>query len=337
MPSSLFSLPRNAWLGFALALSLAGAPARANDNCLQAISPLYRFEVLAGQSGQHGLPTKIGTSVRFHSAYDRGGAGTSAYFLGRIVAPEGDDAGILVYEATRNLVHLVPMDQIEGTLSDGTVLRPEQLLPVMRSRNQVEATCQPYAMNNCISQLARVRAGQPNLANADQLAWRRTLSTEVGRSELLVRALLQRFDSKNTPLAQAVELAKPFGFVVYDIPRNNLNDFKAKFLEQVGWNWPTVVSFDVAESMGTHEANIIAHGSTDTYLRELWLPMRKGQTKADRHVVVALGTIPLPNGQTKILILDSNWRVPRLWDSSELDYLGSADMTAWVFHEILPP
>lgn len=241
-------------------------------------------------------------------------------FLGRLFSQDGLSNELIFYSSQDKKVYLVD-------LNDTDLSFPQQedslgsLHPLVKSRNQVDATCSAYTMFNCFRQMKL--QGSTALDSANQL------EDEGRRQDLLVGLVFNIYAKNGSSFDVLSNYATGFGYKVFDIPRDK--EFGTKILSYLKMGWPVVLNFDISPTMDQTQHPIYDLKNEKEFDRRLWLPRKAYTTPiGGRHAVLALAAIEDQTGKTKIVVMDPNWQVPRLWDPTELDYQETADIHAYV-------
>jgi hypothetical protein len=126
---------------------------------------------------------------------------------------------------------------------------------------------------------------------------------------------------------------KPFNYTTFKVPHDK--DFKNAVEKYLKLGWPTLLTFDVSGEMSVVKYPIIAHDNgieeASNFTKHLWMPKLSSQVRKAGHMVLVQGVFE-SNGVKKLLILDPNFQVPRLWDLSVLDNYIGGNIDAFVLY-----
>jgi hypothetical protein len=241
------------------------------------------------------------------------GESIQGIFLGDLIEPKNLVPGnsieqLMFLDPKKTRIYLVPRTEtsVPGFTAIQAVLNPYP---------QISGTCAAYAMfHYYLQMLLSASIHAPALAKA--------LATEEGRTQLLVsfvnRYYIERTTAKS--LVPALNyIGKPYGI------HCSIKSFtqKAAVLNyirtQLGAGFPVLMAFNIGSSMveSTYEVTEFdRRGSRDP---RLWIPRKIGQTNGGGHAIVLTASFQV-NRRSKVLVLDSDWAEPRIWDLEK--YIG---------------
>jgi hypothetical protein len=91
-----------------------------------------------------------------------------------------------------------------------------------------------------------------------------------------------------------------------------------------------IMEFFIGSKMATSDIELIDFETSVEMDTRLWIPRKTGERNAGGHAIVASAAFTL-NGKKKIMVLDSNWNEPRVWDLEA--YLGgNTALGEMIFH-----
>jgi len=222
--------------------------------------------------------------------------------LGQLLNHDGSVHSLMVYESGRKTVEYIPSTDIEQI--------PVGLQNVLKLYQQQGGTCTGYALDDFLLQTQ-----MSGFVGTRKL--RDQLTTEEGRTELLADAInqyylvLQHQFSIDGILNQ---YGKTYGF---SCAKNGFEDAASAhefILNSLKTGFPVLLSFEVGTKMynGPFELQqMVAQVPADD--NRLWLPRQKGERDGGGHSVVATGSFNL-EGKDYLVMLDSDWDLPRVWD-----------------------
>ena len=76
---------------------------------------------------------------------------------------------------------------------------------------------------------------------------------------------------------------------------------------------PLLIDFNIGPDMVSSTYEVKDYENPTSVDPRLWVPRQIGQRNAGGHVIVAAGSF-ISKGKKKLLILDSDWAEPRVWD-----------------------
>ena len=207
------------------------------------------------------------------------------------------------------------LDENDSTIymtdkSDAT-FATTSLQPVLRQYDQVDGTCTGYAIDHFMQQM--YWAG---FAGAGTTTLKDTLSTEEGRTQLLVESInsyylaTQHHFSINGILNQ---FGTRFGFAC--TKKTFTDPVKAKDYVEIRMKTglPLLIAFNIGPNMMNSDITTKDYESGIVSDVRLWIPRKTGERNSGGHSVVAAAEFET-KGKKKLLMLDSDWSEPRVWD-----------------------
>jgi len=247
----------------------------------------------------------VGSSLSLNlSEFPEPHAGT---FLGKLVDPDGSFSKYMLLDQTNSTIYL--SDQSDTTFTTTA------LQPVLRQYDQVDDTCTGYAIDHFLQQIY----WSGFVGNG---ALKETLSTEYGRSQLLVESIDDYYlatQHRNSIEGILKNFGTRFGF---SCPKKMFKDSESaiQFVESsLKTGFPVLVSFFIGPDMVDSNLKTIDYESKAVSDDRLWIPRQIGERNSGGHSVVAAAEFEF-QGRKKLLMLDSDWHEPRVWDLEE--YLG---------------
>lgn len=262
----------------------------------------------------------VGVGSRVELQLDSDPASHRGLFLGDLVAATGRAEQRMLLDLDRRKV--VILDRSE-------VLAPRaRYQKIVRPYDQVDGTCTGYAMDHMMEQIARNRL-------AGNEALQRQFSSEKGRTQFLVRAINDYYIS-TVHRTSIHGILKTYGkeFGLNCVLRKFQDPMRAMahVAEQVMAGTPVLVSFDIGPNMYDADLPLVAlMGSKASRLDgRLWLPRKIGERNSGGHSVVAVAAFEAL-GKKRLLMLDSDWAEPRIWDLEQA-LGGRTDIKTIEFH-----
>lgn len=253
---------------------------------------------------------------------EKGNSPVSAIYLGHLVSVSGKKEYVGFFEeGNPGILHYVAPERLSFENAGEEHY-------IAKSINQVGSRCAAYSMFNCVRQL--------KLTNFSTDVADKSLAEEESRSSLLVSILNDYYYNDNFKgnLDAITRVMTPLKYKTYGIPRDT--SFKSNVEKYVKLGWPTLISFEVPNEMSTVDYYIVGHDAgieeTKAFGRNLWSPKTQDQSKHGAHMVLVQGLFEA-NGKKKLLVLDPNFQVPRLWDLDTLDNYSGGNIQAFVVHK----
>ena len=228
-------------------------------------------------------------------------------FLGKLVQPSGDMTKYMVLDETDSTIYL--------SNKDDTTVNSTSLQTVLDQYDQIDGTCTGYAIDHFLQSMHW--AGMKNYP-----VLKETLSTEQGRTQLLVESInnyylaTQHRFSINGILNQ---FGTRFGFGCQKKTFTDVVKARNYVETRMKTGLPLIVSFYIGPNMMESDLAIKDFESGTVADNRLWIPRKTGERNSGGHSVVAVGSFSA-NGKKKLLMLDSDWAEPRVWDLDS--YLG---------------
>ena len=228
-------------------------------------------------------------------------------FLGKMMSPDGTLDQYMLADTDKKRVYLVRDQELE--------MPKTSLQPILRQYDQVGGTCTGYALDHLMQEM--------NLNGfIGNGVLKTTLSTEKGRTQLLVDAVNQYYlvtQHKFSINGILAGYGKQFGFKCAK-KVFSANDAAIQYVESAIKLGPLLLSFNVGPNMVNSAFSIQDYESPSPLLdNRLWVPRKVGERASGGHSVIAVSEFEA-NGVKKLLMLDSDWSEPRIWDLNE--YLG---------------
>lgn len=249
----------------------------------------------------------VATGSTVSLTYSELGETHTGTFLGKLVQPDGSLNKYMLLDENQSTIYLSdPIDTVLPRLTYQTVLR---------QYDQVDGTCTGYAIDHLMQQLH-----WSNFKGNGKLA--ETLSTEYGRTQLLVESVnnyylaLQHKHSIDGILEQ---FGTRFGFNCAKHVYTNVTEAQAYVEKHLATGMPMLISFWIGPNMVKSSLKAEDYESRQVSDDRLWVPRKVGERKSGGHSVVAVSEF-VSKGRKKLLMLDSDWHEPRVWDLE--DYLG---------------
>ena len=232
----------------------------------------------------------------------------SGIFLGRMLNWDQSTSQYMVVDAEKNRVYMVDEKDLE--------MPKMTTQPVLRQYDQVGGTCTGYAIDDLMQEM--------NLNGFEgNGTLKTTLSTEKGRTQLLVDSINQYYlvtQHKNSIEGILSMYGKQYGF---KCPKKMFQDTESAiaWIEKTVNTTPILVSFNIGPTMVTSAYTMEDYSKPSPLLdNRLWVPRKTGERNSGGHSIVAIAAFEV-NHRKKLLMLDSDWPMPRIWDAEQ--YLGA--------------
>ena len=229
-----------------------------------------------------------------------------AVFLGRLVDQSNTTLKFLFLNEKKTRISMIDSANITG-------FRKSRSQAIISPVDQMGSTCSAYGFFHFWNQMHV--AGFSGLAEMGSI-----MSSERKRLQFLEEAIdLYYIQNKINITTLMKNYGKRFGF---RCTNNHFTDPKKAvdfIYEKASEGRPILIDFNIGSDMVASSYELIDFENPVTLDMRLWIPRKIGERAKDGHIIVAAAAF-LANGRKKVLILDSNWAEPRVWDLDR--YLG---------------
>lgn len=251
--------------------------------------------------------TDLGIGSRVQLDFKTQNIQKPAIFLGRMVTQDGKTQEFLFLDEQRTRISMIDPGNLTG-------FRKSTSQAIMSPIDQLGSTCTAYGVFHFWGQMYEVGfKGTPELMS--------TMKSDRRRMQLLEESIDIYYIQNKTNITSLMKMyGKRFGF---NCRNNTFTDPKmaANFLFQKTMEGkPVLLDFNISSDMVASTYEVADFETPVSRDPRLWLPRKVGQRTVSGHVIVAAGAF-IAKGRRKILVLDSNWTEPRVWDLDR--YLGS--------------
>jgi len=235
---------------------------------------------------------------------------TDGLYLGRMVEATGTYSKFLLLDLTQTRIYLA-----DG--NDVAIPTIASAQPIIHQYDQIGGTCTGYAMDHMFQQL--YWSGYQGNG-----VLRQTLSTEQGRTQLLVDTINEYYlalQHKYSILGVMKKFATRFGMKCERKTFDDVDSASDYMEGKMDRGLPVMISFSTGVNMVTSSFEVVDYENpTPAKDMRLWIPRRIGERNGGGHTVVATAMFEA-KGHKKLLMMDSDWAEPRVWDVQ--DYLGN--------------
>lgn len=250
------------------------------------------------------FPVGIGSHVNLKSEDPK--LNGPAIFIGSTVLPDGTNSYQMYLNEKSNKVFYILPDHFNR-------LNPGKQQKVLDSYEQAGGTCSAYAINNFLQ--------QTNLTGFTGTgALEKLVKTEEGRTWLLADAINEYYLTLSHQYSLKGimnKYGKKFGFKCNKLQTDSFEKASELLLSHVKIGYPVIVSFNIGPKMVKGPFSLEVYEQKDVKLDErLWIPRRTGERNSGGHSITAVGSFE-SNNKTYLVMLDSDWSEPRIWDLEE--------------------
>lgn len=190
--------------------------------------------------------------------------------------------------------------------------------------DQAGETCAAYALYHFWLQTAAVGF----VGNGELVT---TMSKEHSRMKLLEESITRYYMGRSFSIKPIMKnFGERFGFKC----REKVFENSAKAIDYI-YNHTlagksVIMEFFIGSKMVTSDIELQDFETKVEMDPRLWVPRKIGERNAGGHAIVASAAFTL-NGRKKVVVLDSNWNEPRVWDLEA--YLGGKTaLDEMIFH-----
>ena len=229
---------------------------------------------------------------------------SSGIFLGKLIDPKGTLNQFMILNESSARIDYVNRENL--------VMGKYSFQPILKPYDQIGGTCTGYAINHYFQQM--LWSGFEGNGNL-----RAQLSTEKGRTQLLVDAINEYYlvlQHRYSLVGVMNKIAANYGF------RCKSKSFQDSFsaiqhlLNELSTGNPLILSFSIGPNMVNAPVQLFDYQNPGHELdHRLWVPRKIGERNAGGHSVVAASLFQY-QGRPFLLMLDSDWSEPRIWDVS---------------------
>jgi hypothetical protein len=244
------------------------------------------------------FPVGIGSKVRLTFSTDQ--KTKEAIFLGRLVNQENETEEYLFLDEIKTRILMIDSENIVG-------LRKSSTEAIVRPINQQGSTCAAYGFFHFWNQI--YASGFNQSENLTQM-----MSSDRTRLQFLEEAIDIYYLQNRNNITNIMKLfGKRFGFSCRSHHFNNSKDVSEFLFNKSAEGRPLLIDFNIGPDMVSSTYEIKDYENPTSIDPRLWIPRQVGQRTAGGHVIVAAGSF-ISRGKKKLLILDSDWSEPRVWD-----------------------
>lgn len=230
-----------------------------------------------------------------------------AIFLGRMVTQDGKVQEYLFLDEKKTRITMIDPENLRG-------FRKSSAQAIISPIEQLGSTCAAYGFFHFWGQMYEV-----GFKGTEELM--STMESDRKRLQFVEEAIDIYYLQQRINITTIMKMyGKRYGF---SCRNNSFKDPRAAadfIYQKTSEGKPVLIDFNIGSDMvaSTYEVT-----DFETPLRRdprLWVPRKVGQRTSSGHVIVAAAAF-MAKGRKKILVLDSNWTEPRVWDLAR--YIGS--------------
>lgn len=247
----------------------------------------------------------VGSHVKMQFTSKR--ATADGLFLGRVVESDGQSDELLFLDTHKTRAYLIDRTQVRFAPQAG------KMQVVLRPMPQQGNSCAAYAFTHFWQQFALAGVG----GNMDLAAM---MSSERTRLQFFEENMSRYYlDNRINVVSIMKDFGKRFGVRCQTKVFSN-GDLAADFIfENSRQGYPVLIDFFIGPNMVTSTYETVDFEKPGPVDSRLWVPRRRGERNSGGHMIVAAAAFEV-RGRRKVVVVDSNWDQPRIWDVDR--YLG---------------
>lgn len=240
----------------------------------------------------------IGSSVEM--TYSSGKSVKDALFVGKLVDQENDTIEYLFLDLKKTRISMIDPSNVEG-------FRKTRAQAIVKPIDQKGSTCAAYGFFHFWNQTFAVGIkGNTELND--------TMNSDRRRLQFVEEAIDIYYLQNKTNITTIMKnYGKRFGFTCKN---NKFTDPKkaADFIfERTSQGKPVLLDYNIGPDMVTSSYEVIDFEKPLSPDPRLWVPRQRGERNSGGHVIVAAAAF-VANGKPKVMVVDSDWSEPRVWD-----------------------
>ncbi len=256
-----------------------------------------KVEIISLKEHQN-FPLGIGSKVKLTFISNK--ITKEAIFLGRMVNQAIETEEFLFLDDEKTRILMIDSENIEG-------IRKSRAEAIIRPIDQKGSTCAAYGLFHFWNQM--YAAGFSQSENLSQM-----MSSDRTRLQFLEEAIDIYYLQNRINLTNMMKrFGKRFGTSCKGHSFKSSKEISDFLFSKAQEGKPLLIDFNIGPEMVSSSYEIRDYEKPVAIDPRLWVPRQVGQRNAGGHVIVAVGSF-ISKGKKKLLILDSDWSEPRVWD-----------------------
>lgn len=244
------------------------------------------------------FPIGIGSKVKLSFSIES--KNQEAIFLGRMINLDHQAEEFLFLDEKKTRIFMIDSQNISG-------IRKSRTEPIIRPVDQRGSTCAAYGFFHYWNQM--YASGFKSLDPLSQM-----VSSDRTRMQFLEEAIDIYYLQNRNNITNIMKLfGKRFGFNCRSHSFKSSKEISDFLFTKASEGRPLLIDFNIGPDMVSSTYEIKDYENPSSIDPRLWVPRQIGQRNAGGHVIVAVGSF-ISKGKKKLLILDSDWSEPRVWD-----------------------
>ncbi len=223
-----------------------------------------------------------------------------AIFLGRMINQDGETIEFLFLDEMKTRIMMFDPDNVSG-------FRKSTSQAIISPIDQVGSTCTAYGFFHFWEQMY-----EAGFKGSEELA--STMESDRRRMQFLEEAIdLYYIQNKFNITSHMKNYGKRYGFKCKNNPFKDPSLAADFIFKTTSEGRPVLIDFNIGSEMVASSYEINDYENPVGRDPRLWIPRRVGERTSSGHVIVAAAAF-ISKGRKKVLVLDSNWTEPRVWD-----------------------
>ena len=223
-----------------------------------------------------------------------------AIFLGRMINQENENVEFLFLDEKKTRIMMIDPESLGG-------IRKSRTQPVISPIDQMGSTCAAYGFFHFWNQT--YISGYKSLPALSE-----TMTSDRKRMQFLEEAIdLYYLQNKINITTLMKNYGKRFGFKCKNNPQTDSKKAADFLFQKASEGKAILVDFNIGSDMVSSTYEVTDYETPVSRDPRLWIPRKVGQRNSSGHVIVIAGAFVSKN-RKKLLVLDSNWTEPRVWD-----------------------
>lgn len=230
-----------------------------------------------------------------------------AIFLGRMVTQDGKTQEFLFLDEKKTRIMMIDPENLKG-------FRKSSAQAILSPIEQLGNTCAAYGFFHYWGQMHEVGfQATPKLAS--------TMESDRNRLQFIEEAIDIYYLQNKINITNVMKMyGKRYGFECRNNPFTDPKKAAEFVYNKTLEGKPVLIDFNIGGDMVASTYELTDYETPVRRDPRLWIPRKVGQRTSSGHVIVAAAAFTA-RGRKKVLVLDSNWTEPRVWDLT--NYLGS--------------
>lgn len=236
-------------------------------------------------------------------------------YLGRMAEhPDRGDEVLFLNERTGKVL-LVDTESIRFS-------KKNSMQVLISTVDQAGDTCAAYAVFHFWQQFSLW---------ADNESLKTSFSTERSRMKFLEESITSYYMGRDNSLKRVLnKFAKSFDYKCGEKSFEDGAEAADFVFETAASGSVVLMEFDIGPKMVRSLNPLKDHETGEELDDRLWIPRKVGERSSSGHAIVAAAAFEF-KGKRKLVVLDSNWNEPRVWDAD--DYFGGKTaIDEMIFH-----